>query len=94
MPRKKQGSGRISDRSGDFDTSSQSEPQGAGKPGQAQPRLPHERDESATATGNRMDEAPPPSSRRISEARKNAEEGQLDTDRRGIPNDIPSKRRR
>lgn len=74
----------------DADTSSQKQPQThADKPNQIQERMPHERDESATATGNRMDEAAPPSGRVIKDAGKDVEAGQLDTDRRGIPNDIP-----
>lgn len=56
------------------------------------PRTPHERDESARATGNRLDERPAPSDSQISQAQKDAESGQVDTDRRGIPNDIPTNR--
>ncbi len=57
-------------------------------PERPQEKLPHERDESARSTGNRLDETAPPSEGRISQARADAESGQRDTDRRGVPNDI------
>ena len=79
----------------DPDTSSQAQPQGgADTPKRIQERTPHERDESARATGNRMDEAVPPSGRVVRDAEKDVEQGRLDTDRRGIPNDVPSTGRR
>jgi len=52
-------------------------------------RLPHERDESATATGNRMTEDPTPSDRQISKAGDDVARGLVDTERRGVPNDVP-----
>jgi hypothetical protein len=77
----------------DTDTSSTAQPQGAvdaETPAQRQnDRLPHERDESARATGGRLKENPPPSERQITRARKDVEEGRVDTDRRGVPNDVP-----
>ena len=57
-----------------------------------QPRMPHERDESARATGNRADQDVPPSKKEISQAAEDVESGQRDTDRRGVPNDIPAGR--
>jgi hypothetical protein len=53
------------------------------------PRLPHERDESARASGDRLKEDPPPSDRQVSQAAEDVERGLVDTDRRGIPNDVP-----
>ncbi|MDB5866922.1 MAG: hypothetical protein JWO70_4728 [Betaproteobacteria bacterium] len=53
-------------------------------------KMPHERDESARSTGNRMDEQVPPSKRQISDAEKDVEAGRVDTDRRGVPSDVPS----
>jgi len=84
---------RKPDRVGDKDTSSFDPLQG-GPPAtrggkRPQEKLPHERDESARATGNRLDEAAPPSDRQISQAHDDVEEGRIDTDRRGIPNDVP-----
>lgn len=52
-------------------------------------RTPHERDESAGATGNRLHENPVPSDEQISQAHDDVEEGRIDTDRRGVPNDVP-----
>ena len=56
-------------------------------------KMPHERDESARSTGNRLDQKVPPSEQRISQAHEDVESGQLDTDRRGVPNDVPSGKR-
>lgn len=56
---------------------------------QGHARLPHERDESAAATGDRMKEDPTPSARRISKAGEDVAAGRVDTDRRGIPDDVP-----
>ena len=62
-----------------------------GTPGAVRnPRQPHERDESARASGDRLKEDPPPSERQISQAGEDVERGLVDTDRRGIPNDIPT----
>ena len=52
-------------------------------------RLPHERDESAKAAGNRMKEDATPADRRISKAGEDIASGRVDTDRRGVPNDVP-----
>jgi len=53
------------------------------------PRVPNERDESAEATGNRLNENPIPSDRKISQAGEDVKAGRMDTERRGIPNDVP-----
>jgi hypothetical protein len=55
-------------------------------------KMPHERDESAGDTGNRMREAMPPSDGEIRQAHRDIEHGLSDTDRRGVPDDIPSSR--
>jgi len=78
----------------DLDTSSHEQPLGGDdprtpRPG-ALPRLPHERDESAGATGDRLRESPTPSDRQISQAGEDVERGLVDTDRRGVPNDVPN----
>jgi hypothetical protein len=78
----------------DADTSSYEQVHGAND-GKAAPdrraeKLPHERDESARSTGDRLDEQMPPSERRISDAEQDVEAGRVDTDRRGVPNDVPS----
>ena len=71
----------------------QSSEQSQGGPGTApqrrNDRLPHERDESARATGERLQENPVPSDTQISKAGEDVEAGRVDTDRRGVPNDIP-----
>ena len=75
------------------DTVSTEQVQGRPEPGRPperrNERLPHERDESARATGQRQNENPTPSDRQISQAGEDVEAGRLDTERRGIPNDIP-----
>jgi hypothetical protein len=80
----------------DSDTASYKQRMGGDDPpaprGGANPRLPHERDESAIATGNRHDEKPMPSDRQISQAGEDAEHGLVDTDRRGVPDDLPKRR--
>jgi hypothetical protein len=58
-------------------------------PNQPNAKMPHERDESARSTGNRLDESRPPSDRQIGHAHEDAEAGRVDTDRRGMPNDLP-----
>ena len=55
-------------------------------------KAPHERDESAQSTGNRLDQPVPPSKRQISQAHDDIESGQVDTDRRGVPDDVPGSR--
>lgn len=77
------------------DTVSTEQVQGRPEPGSApqrrNERLPHERDESARATGQRLNENPTPSDRQISQAGEDIEAGRVDTERRGIPNDIPKR---
>jgi hypothetical protein len=77
----------------DTDTSSFEQSQGAPGPHVAPNRpnepMPHERDESASATGNRLKEKPVPSERQITQAREDVERGLVDTDRRGVPSDLP-----
>jgi hypothetical protein len=55
-------------------------------------KMPHERDESARDTGNRMRESMPPPGGEIRQAYRDIEHGLSDTDRRGVPDDIPSSR--
>ncbi len=79
----------------DSDTTPYQQPQGtsgAQAENRAVARMPHERDESATATGNRLDESRVPSKKHIDRALDDVESGRKDTDRRGIPNDVPSGR--
>ncbi len=79
----------------DTDTASYTQPHGAPDP--ANPphrryeRMPHERDESAQATGDRLKEDPVPSDRQISDAQKDVAAGSVDTDRRGVPSDVPTR---
>ena len=84
-------------RARDTDTSSYEQLQGTPDPRSAPNRrnekVPHERDESARGTGNRLDENPTPSGRRISEAHRDVEQGLVDTDRRGVPDDVPGSER-
>jgi hypothetical protein len=54
--------------------------------------MPHERDESASDTGNRLDESLPPTGREIAKAHDDIEQGRQDTDRRGVPDDVPGSR--
>ena len=93
MPKKTLNTARRRGRS-DTDTATYEQPQGSAKAGGAAKRrvarMPHERDESAKATGNRMNDAFPASERQISQAHQDIEAGQVDTDRRGIRNDVPS----
>ena len=84
---------RPDGRPADSDTVSTEQPHGAVEPGKTaqrqNSRMPHERDESASATGNRLDEDPTPSDLQISKAHEDIEAGRVDTDRRGVPDDIP-----
>lgn len=76
----------------DTDTSSFEQPQAPdpdGKPNRRHEKMPHERDESARPGDDRMNESSPPSARQISDAHDDVAGGQVDTDRRGIPNDVP-----
>lgn len=79
-----------------FDTATQAQPMGGDDPRLprtgAVPRLPHERDESARGTGDRLRENPAPSDRQISQAGEDVERGLVDTDRRGVPNDLPNRK--
>ena len=54
-------------------------------------KMPHERDESASGAGagDRLDEAVPPIAGEIAQAHEDIEEGLQDTDRRGVPDDVP-----
>ena len=87
--------GPDGERAADRDTASYEQLVGSaqkpGAPGKLQnPREPHERDESAHATGDRMRQRErPPSERQISQAAEDVESGRVDTDRRGIPSDVP-----
>ena len=57
------------------------------------PKLPYERDESAEACPDRLkDEARPPADAQISDAAADVESGRIDTDRRGIPSDVPGRK--
>jgi hypothetical protein len=83
-------------RSRDTDTSSYEQRHGGQDPkttNRRSEKMPHERDESARSTGNRLDQKVPPSGREISQAHDDVESGQVDTDRRGTPNDVPSGKR-
>jgi hypothetical protein len=77
----------------DADTHSVTQAWGVGKApdvaDQGAARLPHERDESATATGDRTKEDPTPSKRQITKAGEDVAAGRVDTDRRGVPDDVP-----
>lgn len=81
----------------DTDTGSYAQPQGATgereTPNRPNQKLPHERDESSGSTGDRLDEDLPPSERQISQAQKDIAAGLVDTDRRGIPDDVPGAKR-
>lgn len=82
--------GKAGEPVSDADTASYSQPQGESRSlDQRNPRMPHERDESARATGERRTENPVPSDRQISDAGSDVEQGRVDTDRRGVPNDVP-----
>jgi hypothetical protein len=80
-------------RKTDSDTSSFEQLHGAQdpktSPNRRYEKMPHERDESARPGDDRMNETAPPSARQISQAQKDVAAGQVDTDRRGIPNDVP-----
>lgn len=92
MPKKPQHSGAApAAPKPEADTASYEQLQGTPDPEPNRPtaKLPHERDESARSTGNRLDEPMPPSDRQISDAGRDIAEGRKDTDRRGVPNDVP-----
>jgi hypothetical protein len=52
--------------------------------------LPHERDESAHPAETNVD---PKRRRRIADAEGDVERGLKDTERRGVPSDVPAKNR-
>jgi hypothetical protein len=84
-----------SDAARDTDTASYEQVHGApdphGAPGKLRyPKQPHERDESAGPSGDRMQQERPPSDGQISQAAEDVESGRVDTDRRGVPSDIPT----
>ena len=78
----------------DTDTSSYEQPQGTrdapAQPERRNPRLPHEGDESARATGRH--EKPARTGADIAQAAEDVERGLVDTDRRGVPNDLPTRK--
>jgi hypothetical protein len=77
------------------DTASYEQLQGSTRADSAPRKLektPNERDESATDTGNRLDQARPPTAREIAQAHDDIESGLRDTDRRGVPDDVPGSR--
>jgi len=84
-------------RKADTDTSSVEQIHGTQDPGTAPNRrnekLPHERDESARPADDRMNESSPPSDRQIAQAQRDVADGQVDTDRRGVPSDVPGAER-
>jgi hypothetical protein len=55
-------------------------------------KMPHERDESASDTGNRLDEPVTSNDHEIAKAHDDIEQGRKDTDRRGVPDDVPGSR--
>ena len=66
-----------------FDTASYEQPS------RRQPRQPHERDESARATGEH--EKPARTGSEIEQAAEDIKRGVVDTERRGVPNDVPGR---
>jgi hypothetical protein len=56
-------------------------------------KMPHERDESARPADDRSNESAPASQRQISQAQKDVAAGLVDTDRRGVPDDVPGGKR-
>ena len=97
MRKKSHGSGGESGKTKpSSDTASYQQPQGDPKvkPERRYEKLPHERDESAKSTGNRLDEPRPPPDTQISRAEKDVTQGRVDTDRRGVPSDVPGPRTR
>lgn len=83
--------GRSSDTSSYEQSQGEQDPKT--EPNRRNEKTPHERDESARSTGNRLDQQVPPSEGRISQAHDDVESGQVDTDRRGVPNDVPTTKR-
>jgi hypothetical protein len=62
------------------------------KPKSRKSQLPHERDESARGTG--MHEKPARTGSTIAQAGEDVERGLIDTERRGVPNDLPNRKSR
>ena len=62
------------------------------KPKSRTARLPHERDESARGTGKH--EKPARTGGSIAQAGEDVERGLIDTERRGVPNDLPNRKSR
>ena len=95
--RKKPDDSANEPRATDTDTSSFEQLHGTqdpkSTPNRRYEKMPHERDESARARDDRMNESAPPSDRQISQAQKDIANGQVDTDRRGTPNDVPGERK-
>jgi hypothetical protein len=95
MPKKLSDSDRKPAR--DTDTAQYEQPHGSevphAKPNRRADKAPHERDESAASTGDRLDETQPPSDRQISQALDDVEEGRVDTERKGIPSNVPHRGR-
>jgi hypothetical protein len=52
--------------------------------------MPHERDESAVSNATPDNEPRPPSEDRVEQAHNDVKRGLVDTDRRGMPDDIPA----
>lgn len=76
----------------DPETSSYPQPLGGageGAPHLPNAKLPHERDETARPAADRTDQNTPSSDQKIAQAGKDIENGLVDTDRRGIPDDVP-----
>jgi hypothetical protein len=77
----------------DADTSSYQQPHGAPEsqhaPERRNPKMPHERDESARSSEKSGDALRPQSDGRIVQAHDDVQSGQVDTDRRGTPDDLP-----
>jgi hypothetical protein len=77
----------------DTDTSSYDQSQGGHarpRPEGRNPKMPHERDESAVSNATHDNEPRPPSEDRVEQAHNDVKRGLVDTDRRGMPDDIPA----
>ena len=82
----------TSSRAPDRATSSYDNAQGHSnddRPNAAYPKMPHERDESART----RESDDHPSAKRIEQAQEDVESGQVDTDRRGVPDNVPVRNR-
>jgi hypothetical protein len=77
----------------DADTSSYDQLQGGhnhGRRGQRNPKMPHERDESARSNATPDGEPQPAAEGRVKQAHDDVNRGLVDTGVRGIPDDIPA----